>query len=83
VTREAADVQATPTTRARRSRARGDKTADSLLFTLCGAMFVIAALVSTLIVEPNTALMVATFGLLVVLVGAVGLFLVRFIDAEH
>ncbi|HWV87405.1 MAG TPA: hypothetical protein VNZ62_18285 [Capillimicrobium sp.] len=46
-------------------------------------MFVIAALVSTLIVEPNTALMVATFGLLVVLVGAVGLFLVRFIDAEH
>lgn len=83
MTPEATNVQTSPATPQTTSEAKRDKTADSLLFTLCAAMFAVAVLVSILIVEPNAALMVATFCFLVVLVGAVGMFLMRFIDAEH
>jgi hypothetical protein len=70
--------------RARRDGKIGvDKTADSLLFTIGGAMFLVTVLAAFLIVRPSAGLMVATFCTLVVLVGAVGMFLIRFIDAEH
>lgn len=66
-----------------KAKARGTSTADALLFTMGGAMFLVTALAAVLIVEPSMGLMLATFATLVVLVGVVGMFLIRFIDAEH
>lgn len=72
-----------PTTSAPLPGKVADKSADSLLFTLALSMLVVTVLAAILIVQPSTALMVATFAALVVLVSVVGMFLVRFIDAEH
>ena len=72
-----------PATSGPRPKKIADKSADSLLFTLAVSMLVVTVLAAILIVQPSTALMVATFAALVVLVSVVGIFLVRFIDAEH
>lgn len=59
------------------------KSADSLLFVMGGAMFLVTVLASALIVEGSTAWLFAAFGGLVALVTVVWVFVSRFIDAEH
>jgi hypothetical protein len=59
------------------------KSADSLLFVMGGAMFLVTVLASALIVQGSMVWLFAAFGGLIALVTAVWLFLARFIDAEH
>lgn len=73
----------TPTTTTAAPEPDTARSADSLLFVMGGAMFVVTVLASALIVEGSMAWLFAAYGGLLVIVAAVWVFLTRFIDSEH
>jgi hypothetical protein len=73
----------TPTAAAAAPEPDTAKSADSLLFTMAGAMFLVTVLASGLIVQGSTGWLFAAFGGLAAIVVVVWLFVTRFIDAEQ